>query len=126
MKCDHDCGKCCGPILCLSEELDRVTAYAAAHGIVPARQGITCPFFQAGGCAVYSVRPFVCQIFGHSPTLRCEHGHNVNISNEREQKLMDRYRRCGDPSASLHSLIYTDGELAAIVSDYVVNGEAKS
>lgn len=27
-----------------------------------------------GRCSVYDIRPFVCRLFGTTPTVRCEHG----------------------------------------------------
>lgn len=53
--------------------------YAAEHAIEPRDQGLTCPWYQDGCCAVHPVRPALCRLFGHVPQMTCCNGHNVNI-----------------------------------------------
>jgi Fe-S-cluster containining protein len=115
MKCDTGCDACCGPVACNRDEYERVTGYAAAHGITPIRQGITCPYFQGGKCAVYPVRPFVCQLFGHVPELHCPRGYNVNIPEKRERKLLEAYAPSKADIFFLHSVVYSDDEVMMIL-----------
>lgn len=79
MRCDEGCGECCGPAPASKAELAAVRHYIAAHGIKPIEQGLTCPFYQSGRCAVYPVRPRICQAFGHVETLTCPRGYNVDV-----------------------------------------------
>lgn len=78
MKCDDHCGDCCGIVPCSESEFKRIQAYIAEHKIVPVEQGVTCPLYIRGKCSVYEVRPMICQIFGHTPKLKCSHGYNVD------------------------------------------------
>lgn len=93
MQCDDGCGECCGVVPCTTQEYDRVVRYAEEHGIHPVAQGLTCPFYQGGKCAVYPVRPHVCQIFGHfdDPHLTCPHGYNTNVTPRRQREIEAKY-----------------------------------
>ena len=102
MRCDDGCGACCGIVLCREDEYQAVEAYARENGIIPKAQGVTCPFFQGGTCKVYPVRPFVCQLFGHSKKLPCPRGHNVNIPTTLERKLN---KKNGKPTRWLHEML---------------------
>jgi Fe-S-cluster containining protein len=77
MKCDAGCGKCCGPAPCSTQEFKALQKHIAAKGIVPIEQGITCPVYINGTCAVYEVRPLICRAFGHVEKLKCAHGYDV-------------------------------------------------
>lgn len=79
MRCDTNCGLCCGVVACTQGEYDAVDAYALQHGLSPITQGLTCPWYQAGQCAVHEVRPAVCRLFGHTERLECPKGYNVNV-----------------------------------------------
>ena len=52
---------------------------------------MTCRYYQKGKCAIYPVRPFLCRLFGHVPTMICARGYNRNISPGKEEKLVNRY-----------------------------------
>lgn len=105
MQCDDSCGECCGVVPCHQDEFDRVRQYAAQHGIQPVNQGKTCPWFQQGRCQVYPVRPFICQLFGHSMKLVCCKGYNQNIPRQEEWKLRERYERRGPLRRFLHEIL---------------------
>lgn len=70
---DGSCSKCCRCCnvlaLPLSEsETEQMAKYAAEHEFAPAEgagtEGITyCPFLNVGHCAVYEVRPKICQTY---------------------------------------------------------------
>lgn len=104
MHCDTGCGECCGPAPATETELRRVEKYAHDNGITALDQGITCPFFQNGTCAVYKVRPFSCQLFGHSEDegLTCPRGYNVNIPLRDAMRMKTAN---GTPTRFLHELI---------------------
>jgi Fe-S-cluster containining protein len=126
MKCDAGCGRCCGPVGCTVAEYDAVVAYAGANGITPARQGITCPYYQGGTCAVYPVRPMLCRLFGHTPKMVCANGHNVNVPEKRERRIMDDYVRAGatpDRAVFLHEAVYPGDDFTAMVMAYAGKGE---
>lgn len=80
MQCDSNCGDCCGPVSATEGEFATIEQYASEHGLTPARQGLTCPWYQRGECAVHEVRPALCRLFGHTPKMACPRGYNVNIS----------------------------------------------
>jgi Fe-S-cluster containining protein len=103
MTCEKFCGDCCGPVFVSDKQLKRIQQYIAQHNIVPKDQGLTCPFYQRGVCAIYEVRPRICQAFGHVPKLQCSRGHNVNVDNVRE---VDRWLlEEGKATKMLHSLL---------------------
>jgi len=75
MRCDSHCGQCCGVVAVTTAELVRINNYINMNGIVPKEQGDTCPFFQLGQCAIYEVRPRICQATGHTENLPCARGY---------------------------------------------------
>lgn len=120
MRCDKDCGGCCGAATCSVGELARLKDYAAKHGIEARRQGTTCPYFQGGTCAVYPVRPMVCRTFGHVPEMVCERGHNVNIAPGVQRHLfllMKREHERGGAWKMIHEAAYTIPEIEQVFSD---------
>lgn len=114
MQCDPGCSDCCGPVFCRPEEFAAVKAYADENGIVPARQGLTCPLFQNGVCSVYPVRPFVCRLFGHTDRLVCSKGYNTNVRPARSEAITNQYK----PKLAtemLHELCYSDTEILELM-----------
>jgi Fe-S-cluster containining protein len=101
MECKTNCGECCGPVLCKEHEFQAVKELAAKKGISPVKQGSTCPWYQQGTCQVYEERPFICNLFGHSPKLVCPHGFNQNILPSLEKRLAKQY---GKPTRLLHEI----------------------
>jgi len=79
MQCVPKCGDCCGIVPASDSELGAIRRYVLKHDVKPLDQGVICPFFQSGSCAVYPVRPRICQAFGHDVGLRCPHGRNANV-----------------------------------------------
>lgn len=102
MQCDPNCGECCGVVLCKESEFAAIGSFIEAEAIEPKAQGLTCPFFQGGTCAVYEVRPMVCRLFGHCERLTCPHGYNANIGSARERHIAEKY---GTPTRCLHEFI---------------------
>jgi hypothetical protein len=79
MRCDDNCGACCGPVPASHEEYAAVVALARQKGIKPQAHGLSCPFYQGGKCTVYEARPTMCRVFGHVPEMPCIHGYNINV-----------------------------------------------
>jgi len=105
MRCDDGCGECCGIVPVTETEFQRVRRFVEAQGIVPVNQGPTCPFFQAGRCAVYEARPMICRIFGHiaEPTGRCPRGYSTEALSDAEGTRLVRSN--GPTLHLLHELI---------------------
>jgi len=89
MQCDDGCGACCGPAPITDAELAQLRAYIEKHNVPVVEQGITCPLYQNGRCAVYEVRPLVCRAFGHVEGMECRRGYNKNIPTEQAARLFD-------------------------------------
>src|ERR1035437_9443162 len=72
--CTGACVDSCGPIIMFKGEWDRVKR--SARRTPRAKQGaIVCPLLSStGGCTVYSVRPFICPLWGTTPQLACPQG----------------------------------------------------
>lgn len=85
MRCDEGCELCCSDVVPVSEaELVRVLAYANERGIAPqSSRPDLCAWYQFGRCAVYEVRPLMCQLYGHvdHPSLTCakDPEYNANV-----------------------------------------------
>jgi hypothetical protein len=108
MRCDRDCGQCCKVVIVTTAELNRAKQYAESCGIKPKRQGGRCPWYQKGQCAVHSVRPLICQLYGHLdvPEMICPRGYNVNLSQRDGAKMV---AKCGTPTTTLHH-VFNDWE----------------
>jgi Fe-S-cluster containining protein len=89
MRCDDGCGACCGPAPITSAELEELRDYVLRNNIPIQDQGITCPAYLNGRCAVYEVRPMVCRLFGHVEGLACERGYNTNIPEEQVGRFLN-------------------------------------
>lgn len=108
MQCDLGCGECCGVVLCKEGEYQKIIEYAAANNITPAKQGVTCPWYQKGTCSVYPVRPGICRLFGHSERLDCKHGYNVNVSGTVERLAR---KAIGNVTRCLHEVLGSEWKL---------------
>lgn len=108
MQCDIGCGKCCGPVPASPKEYMAIAVYSKMHGITPKRNGVTCPFYQEGQCAVHEVRPGICRIFGHSENLECPQGYNVNVE---EDIIREYVYATGNPDKAqlLHHMLIDQG-----------------
>lgn len=121
MRCDAGCGLCCGAAPTIQSEFDSVAAYAKTHGITPRRQGVACPFYQDGTCAVYAARPTVCRWFGHTEHMQCPKGYNVNVTPKMDRFIALTWHAKGkrQPERILHELAYTIPELVAMAETIV-------
>ena len=73
--CTGACATACGPIVMFDAEWDRVKR-ASPGGIKPFnRTTFNCPMLSpTGRCMVYSARPYICRLWGTTPTLACPEG----------------------------------------------------
>jgi len=77
--CTSGCHECCrrfgGPSRTRVEE-ECIQLFMAERGMATVEaQGTTCPHLVIGrGCSIYPVRPFICRLYGTSPTYRCVMG----------------------------------------------------
>lgn len=126
MRCDSDCGECCGVTLVAQNEYQRVMDYADRHGIQPRAQGVDCPWLHDGRCAVYEARPTICRIYGHTPHCKCVRGYNVNVSPAIDTLLWDGIARQGQEHGVkfLHEAAYGIGELEGIVRSQIKREKA--
>ena len=88
MKCDKGCGDCCGVAPTTEAEYRKILHVIRAKGIVPKRQGATCPLYQEGTCQVYDARPLACRLFGHHEALGCSRGYNTNIPEKDVRRMI--------------------------------------
>jgi Fe-S-cluster containining protein len=114
MKCDDNCGQCCGIVPASDSEYKAIVAYAKKHNIEPRRQGPTCPFYQNGKCSVHAVRPMICQVFGHSEKLVCPKGYNTNISENAIGVLLRSRGALSKDPRILHEILVETGKATDI------------
>ena len=71
--CTGECAEACGPIAMFTGEWERVKRSA---GRTPKlRDPMVCPMLSpTGKCTVYSVRPYICRVWGATRELACPHG----------------------------------------------------
>jgi Fe-S-cluster containining protein len=106
MRCDQGCGDCCGIAPATEAEYRKVMWVAKQKGIVPLRQGHTCPFYQHDTCQVYDARPLACRLFGHVVGMECSRGYNTNIDPQDANRLI---RANGMPNRVLHEALIDAG-----------------
>jgi len=107
MQCDEGCGECCGIIPTTETEYKRVERYIKEHNIQPVENQDdfrVCPFYQGGKCAIYPVRPLICQVFGHADNelLTCPRGYNVNVPERQIHRMLGAN---GKGTRVLHDMI---------------------
>lgn len=71
--CTGACAAACGPIAMFGLEWERVKR---SSGRTPrVRTQLRCPMLSpVGRCMVYTVRPYICRLWGTTPTLKCPEG----------------------------------------------------
>ena len=115
MRCDTHCGQCCGVVPATETEFRAIERHIEQHAVVPAAHTDgTCPFYQAGQCAIHSVRPLVCRLYGHSvdPLMTCPRGYNVNMP---ERDVVRMVRANGKPMHVLHELAPNWNEIKHLI-----------
>jgi hypothetical protein len=119
MKCDK-CGKCCSVVFCSNNEFKIIQKFVAKNNIIPIKQGMICPFFIDNSCAVYSIRPYLCKLFGHTHQLQCCNGYNKNISIGQVERLNEQFLPKQNASC-LHEICFTKQEIESIVTQEINN-----
>lgn len=72
--CSGGCAVACGPIAMFKGEWERVKR-SKGHTPKLAPGSLTCPMLSpTGRCTVYTVRPFICRLWGTTQTLKCHLG----------------------------------------------------
>lgn len=72
--CSGQCATACGPIAMFQGEWERVKR---AKGYTPRmpRGSLVCPMLSpTGKCTVYTVRPYICRLWGATHELQCPEG----------------------------------------------------
>jgi Fe-S-cluster containining protein len=75
----------------------------AKGGTVPKLRGLTCPMLSpTGKCTVYSVRPYICRLWGTTRELRCPEGCEPDrwLSIEQSMDIYTRIREIAGPQTA--------------------------
>lgn len=99
--CSGKCAAACGPIAMFSGEWERVKR---AKGTTPKlRDPLTCPMLSPNGwCTVYSVRPYICRLWGTTRELACPEGCEPErwVSIEEAMDIYMRIRAIAGPDSA--------------------------
>lgn len=99
--CAGKCAAACGPIAMFKGEWERVKR--SKGGTVPKMRGLTCPMLSATGwCTSYSVRPYICRLWGTTKELQCPHGCQPErwLSVEESMDIFTRIRDIAGPETA--------------------------
>ena len=101
MKCQANCARCCGPLICSDTDSDRIARYVAEHGIEARDNGpLECPFVgEDRGCLIYPARPVVCRLYGRIDGLPCQNGACKPMNAKKARRKLDQ---AGPPTTILH------------------------
>lgn len=72
LKCKGLCAESCGPILASEAETKRIQIRAGQFPR-PAKD-LMCSALKEGMCSIYSIRPFICRIWGAEESMKCPWG----------------------------------------------------
>lgn len=99
MNCKGDCSRYCGAIPCSS--LERTQIEARAGKPFKTDGSLTCSMLKGTRCSVYSVRPFICRVWGTTKALACPHGCEPErwLSEEEFTSLATQIRELSDETA---------------------------
>lgn len=108
MQCDSDCGDCCQSFAIPEADYQKIRRYVKTHNIKMANRPddpTRCPFHYNDTCNIYDVRPEICRIFGHLPTLKCSRDYNVNVDSETAIQIDKAMKSRGVATRLLHELL---------------------
>ena len=75
-QCTEGCHACCQDFGVPSRtpvEDKRIKTFLKENSIQLGKaRGNTCPYLVETGCSIYPVRPFICRLYGTSPSYRCK------------------------------------------------------
>lgn len=97
--CTGACAVACGPIAMFKGEWERVKRTAGREPRL-APGSLTCPMLSpTGRCMVYSVRPYICRLWGTTRALRCPEGCEPErwLTLEEAQGIYERIRAVAGP-----------------------------
>ena len=99
--CDGRCAEACGPIAMFTGEWERVKR---SKGSTPrVRDPLTCPMLSpTGSCTVYSVRPYICRLWGGTKELACPHGCQPErwLTIEESMDIFHRIKQVAGPDSA--------------------------
>lgn len=96
--CTGQCAEACGPIAMFKGEWERIKAVKGGEPKV--RQRLVCPMLSpTGKCTVYTVRPYICRLWGATRQLACPQGCEPErwLSIEESQDIFARVREIAGP-----------------------------
>lgn len=100
--CDGSCADACGPIAMFRGEWDRVKrSFGRTPRLAPG--SMTCPMLSpTGKCMVYTVRPYICRLWGATPGLRCPRGCKPErwLTRQEAQDIFDRIAAIAGPEVT--------------------------
>lgn len=96
--CTGACASACGPIAMFGMEWKRVKR---SFGETPrVREQSRCPMLSpVGRCMVYTARPYICRLWGTTPTLKCPEGCQPErwLTLEQAREIYERIRVLAGP-----------------------------
>lgn len=99
--CDGRCVDACGPIAMTTGEWDRIQRL---KGFTPKlRDPMVCPMLSpTGRCTVYTVRPYICRLWGTVAEMKCPHGCQPErwITRDEAQDIFDRIMAVAGPGTA--------------------------
>lgn len=98
--CTGACATACGPIVMFTEEWRRVKRSMGGKSprLVPG--SLRCPMLSpTGRCMVYTVRPYICRLWGTTETLECPEGCQPTrwLTREEAQDIFTRLSAIAGP-----------------------------
>jgi Fe-S-cluster containining protein len=102
--CTGACATACGPIVMFDAEWKRVKRAAGGRSLRYTPGSLRCPMLnQNGQCTVYSVRPYICRLWGTTPVLACPEGCEPDpgwLSREEAQDIFERLCAVAGPGTN--------------------------
>ena len=98
--CTGACATACGPIVMFTEEWKRVKRSMGDKPLTYIPGSLRCPMLSpTGRCMVYSVRPYICRLWGTTDTLACPEGCQPTrwLTREQAHEIFVRLREVTGP-----------------------------
>lgn len=104
--CEGKCHTSCGPIAMSEAEVSRIVNRI---GEIPYPSCIDCQFLTAANrCAIYSLRPMICRLWGVSEAMPCEHGCEVTprpLTDAETRDYLQRSLDIGGTGVIIHPMM---------------------
>lgn len=101
--CNGRCASACGPIVMFTGEWKRVKRSMGGKPPSYTPGSLRCPMLSpTGRCMVYTVRPYICRLWGTTSTLACPEGCQPTrwLSREEAQDIFERLCAIAGPGVS--------------------------